>query len=148
MANNNKLKAYARYDGSGRIIPGSNVLRRSIPKVGNWKEIPAYECCDPSFPTTTSTTTVVDTCVRMTVLADEENLEFSVGIGASEEGVIVEINWGDGNIEFAPIVTPSGDEGDLFDRIFHEYESPGTYEVSVCANFPELVNLLIIDIND
>ena len=49
MATNKRdLKAYARFDGTGRIIPGSLVLRRNKPKVGNWKEIQTYECCEPS----------------------------------------------------------------------------------------------------
>lgn len=47
MATNKRdLKAYARFDGTGRIIPGSLVLRRTKPKNGNWKEIQTYECCD------------------------------------------------------------------------------------------------------
>lgn len=47
MATNKRdLRAYVRYDGTGRIIPGSLVLRRSKPKVGDWKEIQTYECCD------------------------------------------------------------------------------------------------------
>lgn len=54
MANNNKLKAYVRYDGSGRVIAGSLILQSFKPKVGNWKEINANECCNY---TTTSTTT-------------------------------------------------------------------------------------------
>lgn len=55
MANSRRdLKAYVRFDGSGRIVPGSLILRRNKPKVGKWKEITAYECCNP---TTTSTTT-------------------------------------------------------------------------------------------
>lgn len=45
--NKRDLKAYVRFDGTGRIVPGSLVLRRSIPKNGNWKEITAYECCNP-----------------------------------------------------------------------------------------------------
>ena len=48
------LKAYVRFDGTGRIVPSSLILRRKKPKVGKWVEIPAYECCNP---TTTSTTT-------------------------------------------------------------------------------------------
>ncbi len=43
---NNKLKAYVRYDGTGRIIPGSLILNRFKPKVGNWQEIDANECCN------------------------------------------------------------------------------------------------------
>jgi hypothetical protein len=65
MANgNNKrdLKAYVRFDGSGRVVAGSLILRRSKPKVGKWQEISAYECCNPATteapeaPTTTTTT--------------------------------------------------------------------------------------------
>lgn len=49
MASNKKsLKAYVRYDGTGRVIAGSNILQRIKPKDGNWKQIGAYECCDPS----------------------------------------------------------------------------------------------------
>jgi len=56
MATNNKLKAYVRYDGTGRVISGSLILQRFKPKVGNWQEIDANECCN-YVPTTTSTTT-------------------------------------------------------------------------------------------
>lgn len=58
MATNKRdLKAYSRFDGTGRIVPGSTVLRRNKPKNGNWKEVQAYECCNEdctpvSIPTT------------------------------------------------------------------------------------------------
>ena len=45
--NKRDLKAYSRFDGTGRIVPGSLVLRRNKPKVGNWVEVQAYECCNP-----------------------------------------------------------------------------------------------------
>jgi hypothetical protein len=61
--NKRDLKAYARFDGTGRIVPGSLVLRRNEPKVGNWQEIQAYECCNP---TTTTTTTVAPTTTTTT----------------------------------------------------------------------------------
>jgi hypothetical protein len=61
MATNKRdLKAYSRFDGTGRIVPGSTVLRRNKPKNGNWKETQAYECCDgggcdlPPIPLTAS----------------------------------------------------------------------------------------------
>jgi len=60
MANNNKLKAYVRYDGSGRVIAGSLILQRFKPKVGNWQEIDANECCN-YVPTTTTTSTSTST---------------------------------------------------------------------------------------
>lgn len=48
MASNKKdLKAFVRYDGTGRVVSGSVILARTIPKVGNWKEIQTYECCGP-----------------------------------------------------------------------------------------------------
>jgi hypothetical protein len=46
-----KLKAFVRFDGSGRVISSSLILQKNMPKVGNWKEIEAYECCNT--PTTT-----------------------------------------------------------------------------------------------
>jgi hypothetical protein len=58
-----RLKAYVRFDGSGRIVAGSLILRRNKPKVGKWVEIPAYECCNP---TTTTTTTVRATTTTTT----------------------------------------------------------------------------------
>jgi len=47
MGNKRINKAYVRYDGSGRVIPGSLILNRFKPKVGNWQETPAYLCCNP-----------------------------------------------------------------------------------------------------
>lgn len=56
MASNARpLKAYVRFDGSGRIVAGSLILRKNMPKVGKWMEIQGYECCN--FTTTTTTTT-------------------------------------------------------------------------------------------
>lgn len=43
-----KLKAFVRYDGMGRVVPGSLILQRSAPKVGNWNEINANLCCNPT----------------------------------------------------------------------------------------------------
>jgi hypothetical protein len=56
MALQNKLKAFVRFDGSGRVIPSSLILQKSKPKVGNWKEINATECCN-GIPSSTTTTT-------------------------------------------------------------------------------------------
>jgi len=52
--NKRDLKAYVRYDGTGRVISGSLILNRFKPKVGNWKETPAYECCNETTTTTTT----------------------------------------------------------------------------------------------
>jgi hypothetical protein len=61
MANsNNQLKAYVRFDGTGRIVPSSLILQRFKPKDGNWQEIDSKECCN-FVPTTTTTTTATPT---------------------------------------------------------------------------------------
>lgn len=62
--NSRPLKAYVRFDGSGRIVAGSLILRKNKPKVGKWKEIPAYECCN--FTTTTTTTAALTTTTTTT----------------------------------------------------------------------------------
>ena len=55
MSNNKNLKAYIRIDGSGRDVPGSLILRNKMPGNGKWKEVLAYQCCNPTTTTTTTT---------------------------------------------------------------------------------------------
>lgn len=62
--NNRELKAFVKYDVTGRIVPSSTILSRSKPKIGDWEEIPAYECCNDITTSTTSTTTTI--CVNCT----------------------------------------------------------------------------------
>ena len=64
--NKRDLKGFVRFDGSGRVVAGSLILRRQKPKVGKWQEIVGYECCNPTTsttttvaPTTTTTTTII-----------------------------------------------------------------------------------------
>ena len=47
MTNNRPLKSFIRYDGSGRAVSSSLIWRKNKPKVGNWKEVQGYECCNP-----------------------------------------------------------------------------------------------------
>jgi hypothetical protein len=54
MSNTTTLKAFVRFDGSGRIVAGSLILRKNKPKIGRWKEITTYECCNPTTTTTTT----------------------------------------------------------------------------------------------
>jgi hypothetical protein len=69
MANIDKrpLNAYVRFDGSGRIVPGSLVLRRTKPEVGTWIEIQGYECCVPS------TETSYRCCIAIQAIADSDS---------------------------------------------------------------------------
>ena len=64
--NNQRLKAFVRFDGSGRVVAGSLILRKNKPKVGKWQEISAYECCNPT--TTTTSTTVAPTTTTTTTI--------------------------------------------------------------------------------
>lgn len=66
MSNKRNLRAFVRYDGNGRIVPGSLTLRNKMPKQGKWTEIPAYECCNPT--TTTTSTTVAPTTTTTTTV--------------------------------------------------------------------------------
>lgn len=50
------LLAFVRMDGQGRVVAGSLILRRKMPKVGKWVEITGYQCCNYSSTTTTTTT--------------------------------------------------------------------------------------------
>ena len=56
-----KLKSFVRFDGQGRVVAGSLIFRRKMPKVGKWIEIPAYLCCNPTTTTTTTHITTTST---------------------------------------------------------------------------------------
>lgn len=71
------MKAYVRFDGMGRVVPSSLILRRKKPKVGNWVEIPAYECCNDS--TTSTTTTIPCFNTEYQIIITSEDLADSTG---------------------------------------------------------------------
>jgi len=66
MSVSKELKAWVRFDGSGRIVAGSLILRKNKPKNGKWMQIQAWECCDPYFTTTTSSTSSTTTSTTTT----------------------------------------------------------------------------------
>jgi hypothetical protein len=82
--NSRPLKAFVRFDGSGRIVAGSLILRKNKPKVGKWKEIQAYECC---FLTTTTTTTVAPTTTTSTTTPFPGYYTYQFGAGQSTSSV-------------------------------------------------------------
>jgi hypothetical protein len=47
MSNRKDLKSFVRYDGTGRLIAGSLILRKQKPRVGKWEEVDTYLCCNP-----------------------------------------------------------------------------------------------------
>jgi surface protein len=115
------LKAYVRFDGMGRIVPSSLILRRKKPKVGNWVEIPAYECCNE---TTTSTTTVAPlpsgpTSFISTWRTINPNTVITLPyiIDGTYSGTI---DWGDGSASI-----------NSYDNRFHTYVTPGDYIITI-----------------
>ncbi len=76
MANNNKLKAYVRYDGTGRVLPGGPILQRFKPKVGNWVEIDANQCCNftPIIATDTIPGSFPLTYVSVRIFCDDVSI--------------------------------------------------------------------------
>ncbi len=83
------LKAFIRYDGTGRIIPSSLILAVKKPKDGNWKEIRAYECCDPIYDKTTTTTTTSTT----TTAPSDIRLKNSIMLTGAKVGNLSEYTW-------------------------------------------------------
>lgn len=58
MGSKKNLKAFVRYAGTGRIVPGSLILRNQMPKVGHWVEVPINQCCNTTTTTSTTAATV------------------------------------------------------------------------------------------
>ena len=67
----NKLKAFVRYDGSGCMVSGSLILRQFKPRVGNWEEILANECCNPSPSPVNSLRLVLDDIINTIYLVND-----------------------------------------------------------------------------
>jgi hypothetical protein len=164
MANsNNQLKAYVRFDGTGRIVPSSLILQRFKPKDGNWQEIDAKECCNfvpttttttTATPTTTTTTTVAPTTTTTTTVALPANcIEF---VANTESGgttfymdvyvsadITYTVTWGDGT-------TSTGSTSEGVASLEHEYplEVTAAYTVRLCFSDASLVTELEFYGND
>lgn len=123
-----KLKAYIRYDGTGRIVPSSLILQRFKPKVGNWKEIPASECCKP-----------VGGCITFVIDNTTPNgLTNYIYIEVIEDGgapVTMTVTWGDGTED---TITVNADPGN-FGEIGHLYATEEIFNGKVCFDKPERV---------
>jgi len=46
MGNLRDLKAFVRYDGSGRVVAGSLIFRKKKPTIGNFQQVQSYQCCN------------------------------------------------------------------------------------------------------
>ena len=86
--NKRDLKAFVRYDGSGRVVAGSLILRRKKPKVGKWKEIEGYECCNP-LVVLTHTVEEFDSSMFFELSCNESTIIYSEGIGNNTPSIVV-----------------------------------------------------------
>ena len=75
MSNNRSLRAFVKYDSTGKIVPSSLTLAQSMPKVGRWQEINAY-------PTQSPTTTIAPG--PPTVLSATGRIWMDRNLGASQ----------------------------------------------------------------
>lgn len=98
MANQSKLKAWVRYDGTGRVIAGGPILQSFKPKVGNWVEIDASECCN-YVPTTTTTTTLPPSSSELLAFASPEDGASAACSNASNPSLLSPIYWTEGGVE-------------------------------------------------
>ena len=117
--NKRDLKAYSRFDGTGRIVPGSTVLRRNKPKVGKWKEVQAYECCNaPSL-------TVISTLSEFTFPA-ETGIIFQFEGNTCSEG-LTEFNFSNILIDNTP---PINNINDLVQTLNDNFFFYGVFTVT------------------
>jgi hypothetical protein len=131
MATNKRdLKAYSRFDGTGRIVPGSTVLRRNKPKVGNWKETQAYECCSPDLNTS------YRCCIAIQAIADSDSGLYGFALQTKEGGPNLT-----GSIQWTSTVSESFSlEADGGDYDF-EYDLEGLipHTVYLCIDNPSQI---------
>ena len=121
--NNNKLKAFVRFDGSGRIIPSSLIVQAFKPAVGNWQETPAHECCNSNVLASNCIEFVVDT-------TDGTGFTFSFNTTGP---INFTIEWGDGTTH------PDVGGGGFYEET-HTYPEIGQqYTARICFDSPESV---------
>lgn len=124
--NNKRLKAFVRYDGTGRVVPSSVILARFKPKVGNYKEIDAYECCNETLP---------PNCIEF--VADTTGGAFFVFSFNTTGPINFTVDWGDGTIH------PDAGAGGFYEES-HTYAEVGQqYTVRVC--FDDIASVTQLD---
>jgi surface protein len=109
MASNKRfLKTYARFDGSGRIVPSSTILRKNKPKVGSWKEVQTYLCCNYEPVPFISVWRTTET---------NESISLPYSSDGTYSGII---NWGDGTTS-----------DNSYANRTHTYATAGDYTVTI-----------------
>lgn len=128
--NKRDLKAYSRFDGTGRIVPGSTVLRRNKPKVGNWVEVQAYECCDPLAQTPYTC------CVAIQVIADSESEQYELTVQTVNGGANLtgSIHWSSTESESFSFPADGDDHS-----LTHFFGDTLVHTIYLCVNNPSQI---------
>ena len=146
--NKRDLKAYSRFDGTGRIVPGSTVLRRQKPKVGNWKEVPAYECCN-YVPANAEQECYIgdrfagDTYVNISALNGDyyQSISFAVETIGGTTAAEIALNLNTVASQYGSFTAIDGDETNLIyipsDTLVNLYAGANTTLFSFFINFVE-----------
>jgi hypothetical protein len=93
--NKRDLKAFVRFDGSGRVVSSSLILRKQKPKVGKWMEVQAYQCCNGPSVITTPGDDLPSTNFSVSIACDgtEQNVSFVlVGAFTTITAVVAALN--------------------------------------------------------
>ena len=126
------LKAFVRFDGTGRIVPISLILRRKKPKVGKWQEIPAYQCCNDTLPSN---------CIEFVANTTLGGTSFYLYIVVSAD-VTYTVDWGDGSTTDSGSIVGNSD-------VIHDFPSLDTaYTVRICFSDASLIAYLSFPGND
>jgi len=133
MGSNQNLKAYVRYDGQKKIVPGSLILRENKPTIGNFVEImPVNLCC--------GTTTVCDSCVTLQGVGEyDEELEtyyygFTLQTRSSGANLTGTIHW---TPSFSESFSLDAD-GDDYD-FQYDFGDAIPHTVLLCVNNPSQI---------
>ena len=133
MGSNQNLKAYVRYDGQKKIVPGSLILRENKPTIGNFVEImPVNLCC--------GTPTVCDSCVTLQGVGEyDEELEtyyygFTLQTRSSGANLTGTIHW---TPSFSESFSLDAD-GDDYD-FQYDFGDAIPHTVLLCVNNPSQI---------
>jgi len=135
MGSNQNLKAYVRYDGQKKIVPGSLILRENKPTTGTFVEVmPVNLCCGV-------TPTVCDSCVTLQGVGNLYDEGYPFGV----YGFTLETVVGGANLTGTIYWTPSFSESFSIDAdgsnydFQYDFEDAIPHTVLLCVDNPSQI---------
>ena len=91
-----QFSTMVRVDGRGRIVPGSNILKKGQkPHEGKWQKKDAYECCNLTTSTTTTNPLAIGTFLQGGIIASSTVIEGQMMI--VDLNNLGDIKWNNGS---------------------------------------------------